>query len=572
MHSHNDQYPSIRAMSNFVKVLALGVLSLSVGAGELYNGIVWEGSWPPHRVLTRASRPVPYLLNPPPVIKIDIGRQLFVDDFLIESTDLVRHFHKPRMHPRNPVLKRDRDKSYAMPFSDGVFYDPHERLFKAWYRCDADTCYATSKDGIEWLRPKLDVVPGTNIIRRGMRDSNSIWMDLNEPDPARRYKMMIFSDGKRESAIQFLASADGIHWSEALGEGRTYKLPNYDRSTMFYNPFRDRWVYSVRVSNVGPVAAPELAKGLGRARYYKEAVDFAEGWKDRNELTPWESSDELDEPDPVNKVPPQLYNLDATPYESLMLGLFTIWRGPENENITDRPKRNEIVLAYSRDGFHWDRPDRTPFIGVSERRGDWNWGNVQSVGGGCVVVGDELYFYFSGRQGNPDHLPGVKTDATAATGLAILRRDGFASMHADREGFLLTRKLRFRGSHLFVNADARHGSIEAEILDTAGKVIAPFSRANSIAVQKDGTKLAMRWKGAPDLSAVAGRDVAIRFYVRSADLYAFWVSLTPGGESRGYLAAGSTENRGVQDAVGDHTRSDATRPSSRRRDSQAAEN
>ncbi len=36
---------------------------------------------------------VPYLQSPPSVIPIDVGRQLFVDDFLIEKTDLERTFH-----------------------------------------------------------------------------------------------------------------------------------------------------------------------------------------------------------------------------------------------------------------------------------------------------------------------------------------------------------------------------------------------------------------------------------------------------------------------------------------------
>jgi hypothetical protein len=531
--------------------IVLGLLGLAFLAhGEvLYNGIRKPDTWPPQRTLSRTPRPVPYLQQRPEVVLIDVGRQLFVDDFLIESTDLQRVFHQPKMHPKNPVLRREskQEESYAFPFSDGIFYDPQLKLFRAWYRCNADTCYATSKDGINWTRPKLDIIPGTNVIRKGTRDSNSIWLDLEEKNPALRHKMMIFTSGKQESAIKFLASADGIHWSEPMGEGRTYRLPNYDRSSMFYNPFLERWIYSVRVSNVGPVAAPELVDGIGRVRYYKEVKYFAEGWKDRSELAPWEGADDLDTPDPVNKVPAQLYNLDATPYESLMLGLFSIWRGPENENIKDRPKRNEIVLGYSRDGFHWDRPDRHPFIGVSDKRGDWNWGNVQSVGGGCVVVGDKLYFYFSGRRGNPEGIPGAKADAGAATGLAILRRDGFASMRAKGEGSLLTRKLRFSGSHLFVNADARLGSIQAEVVDANGQVMAPFTRENSIAVKKDGVKLAMRWKGADDLSRLAGKDVSIRFFLRDADLYSFWVSKSKAGESNGYLAGGSVDHSGSRD-------------------------
>ena len=42
--------------------------------------------------------------------------------------------------------------------------------------------------------------------------------------------------------------------------------------------------------------------------------------------------------------------------------LFTIWQGPTNEVCKELniPKRNEVFVGYSRDGFHWHRPSRTP--------------------------------------------------------------------------------------------------------------------------------------------------------------------------------------------------------------------
>ena len=47
-----------------------------------YNGIATPHIWPPQHIETDgAPLPVPYLNNPPPVIPIDTGRQLFVDDF-----------------------------------------------------------------------------------------------------------------------------------------------------------------------------------------------------------------------------------------------------------------------------------------------------------------------------------------------------------------------------------------------------------------------------------------------------------------------------------------------------------
>src|SRR6266852_5210921 len=107
---------------------------------ELYNGIRVPPSWPPKdRAFSLEPMPAPYLLSPPAIIPIDIGRQLFVDDFLIEKTTLRRTYHQAQYHPANPVLRPDKpwEKSgkdpTAMVFSDGVWYDPQDRLFKMWY-------------------------------------------------------------------------------------------------------------------------------------------------------------------------------------------------------------------------------------------------------------------------------------------------------------------------------------------------------------------------------------------------------------------------------------------------------
>jgi len=95
---------------------------------------------------------------------------------------------------------------------------------------------------------------------------------------------------------------------------------------------------------------------------------------------------------------PQLYNLDAVAYESVMLGLFSMWRGER----PDREKPNDVCVGFSRDGWNWTRPDRRAFIPVSETYGDWNYSNVQSVGGGCLVMGDELQAIMDAGQRSRD--------------------------------------------------------------------------------------------------------------------------------------------------------------------------
>lgn len=548
----------------FLRGAAAGAILAPLGArafeqarqGEvLYNGITLGSPWPP-RLQYPDDHPITpaYLADPPAIIPIDVGRQLFVDDFLIAETSLMRTYHRATYHDANPVLRpqttwemldtvaertKTRQNPAAMVFSDGVFFDPVSRLYKMWYMggYSGPTCLVTSTDGINWTRPAFDVVAGTNIVNTGNRDSSTVWLDLAAADPAQRYKMSAWYDHKLTLSV----SPDGVHWREIARTGRAG-----DRSTFFYNPFRKVWVFSVRADQF-------VSSISGRYRKYWESRDFAAAadW-DRVEPVAWVKADTSDFARPEAPSPAELYNLDAVGYESVMLGLFSVWRGESDV----REKINEITLGFSRDGFHWYRPDRNAFIPVSDVEGSWNWANVQSAGGGCVVAGDRMHFYVSGRQGYPGTgLPGV-----CSTGLAFLRRDGFASMDwlpdsarvrrrvddPSGAGVLLTRPLRFDGKHLFVNADVQGGELRVEVTDANGRTIAPLSRAACRPVTGDGTRLEIQWPGS-SIAAVAGQTVRLRFVMTRGRLFSFWVSPWPTGESRGFPAAGGPEFKGQAD-------------------------
>jgi hypothetical protein len=283
---------------------------------------------------------------------------------------------------------------------------------------------------------------------------------------------------------------------------------------------------------------------MGRTRGYVENADVLAGarWKAVGDPLPWAGADRDDRRRDDLRVQPQLYNLDCVAYESLLLGLFSIWRGQPK----DRPKPNEVCAGFSRDGFHWHRPDRRALVPVSENQGDWNWGNVQSAGGCCLVVGDRLYFYVSGRAG----VKGSPASGVSTTGLAVLRRDGFASMGAgDQERSLVTRPVTFRGKHLFVNVAAEGGELRAEVLDKDGQVIPGLTRDNCVPVRADSTRAAVTWKGA-DLAKLPGQVVRFRFSLRNGGFYAFWVSPEETGASHGYVAAGGPGLTGPTDTVG----------------------
>jgi len=517
-----------------------GTLAAAEDASEvLYNGIVLPAQWPPQRNPSQIYQIPSYIQKPPPVILIDTGRQLFVDDFLIESTTLSRKPHRPVMYPGNPVLSPGGADNHnaAMPYSDGVWYDPADHLFKIWYYGGYTNVisYAYSTDGVTWIKPSIRdaAVPNTNmlLVIGGARDSTTVWMDLADPDPSRKFKAFAYYPWTH---LDVYFSPDGIHWTK-----QPYTIPTLsDRTTVFYNPFRSVWVNSLRAVDSIPAVGAAKAR-RSRVRYYQESRDLL-NWTPSN-ASFWVGPDERDPP--YQNVPdaalPELYNLDATPYESLLVGLFSWFEPGPQFNPSSGPGRNivELGVGFSRDGYQWVRPTRgsaaNAFIPASDVDSTWNAYNTQSAGGGFLVVGDELWFYFSGRTMKKPN------NGVMSTGLAKLRRDGFYSMDAGSvDGVLTTRPVKFSGNYLFVNVNDPRGQLTVEVLDQNGNVVAPFSRGNAVPIAVNNTIQKVAWTGAADLSSLAGKHVRFRFYLQNGELYSFWVTRSIAGASHGYVAAG----------------------------------
>lgn len=497
----------------------------------LYNGIVLPAQWPTKRSYSNDIRkgmtPADYW-DKPAVAYATVGRQMFVDDFLIKSTTMRRVYHYPEVYTQ-PVLTPDKSwetsangkSQFAAPFSDGVWYDELDGKFKMWYMAADDaTCYAESTDGITWSKPELDVYEGTNIVRKGsVRDASSIWVDKS--GNGARYKMFEVCGGAGNWAYQYLTSTDGIHWRDQQAASGSVA----DRSTVFYSPFRNVWAWSmrhnVRVTKTDPYTI--------RARDYMENADPVAGNKAANAnldcfwFGTWPTEQTWSQ-NVSNDGAPGIYNHDAMPYESVMLGFFSVWQGPENDvcNQLGMIKRNQIMVGYSRDGgYSWQRDDMNPFIAIDESAGSYRGGNLQSAIGSPIIVGDKLYFYFSARRMEN------KTEITT-TGLATMRRDGFASMSGS--GLIVTDRLLCEGSTLWLNA--RIGkSLKIEILDSEGNEMSQFTTelqpSDNCAIKVcDGLA-----------ETIKNKAISLRFTASDCDIYSFWIGDT-NGKSRGYTAGG----------------------------------
>lgn len=278
--------------------------------------------------------------------------------------------------PLTRVLAPDQpwEGTCAMPFSGGLHWDPVDQVFKCWYMGGWPTmsalCLAVSDDLVHWRKPRRDVVPGTNIVLQapGLDTANVV------PVNGRWYLALTHGNGP----MDLLSSLDGVHWTL---EGHTPDVG--DRTTLFWNPMRERWSFCVR-------AGAGIASDPRRADLVESESFVPTAWHP----VPWLTADPQDVCfEGCGSDHGQLYAVDVIPWGSELIGLLTIWRGLE----PNRPKLNDVCWARSTDGLTWTRTDYQPFLTRSDDPTAWNYGNVQAVCGGILRKSGSVYAFASGR-------------------------------------------------------------------------------------------------------------------------------------------------------------------------------
>jgi hypothetical protein len=102
--------------------------------------------------------------------------------------------------------------------------------------------------------------------------------------------------------------------------------------------------------------------------------------------------------------------------------------------------------------------------------------------------------------------------------LAVLRRDGFISLDAgDQEGHVVTKPFEMSGGKLTVNANAHEGELRVEVLDSQNVVVAISENLG-----EDSTGKELQWKQG-ELAGLKGQMVALRFTLRNAQVYSYWL-------------------------------------------------
>lgn len=453
-------------------------------------------------------------------VAIGTRLELLVDDFLIAH----RQNAEFRLHA--PV-KAPRPKS-PLPVRHMMTVIKDGDLFRAWYR-GSDPAYqgephsgnpgemvhyAESRDGHEWTFPNL----GLHEVN-GTRDNNVILARLppfctnfmpfldTRPnvDPAERYKALAGYPGPGDKrgldepghGLFAFVSPDGLRWTQKNEAIR----------------YRPEWRHAFDSPNVS---------------FWSEAeqcyVCYFRTWTEdrRRSVSRATSPDFVTWSEPVAMNPnlpgEHLYTSMTAPYfRAPHFYLATPTRfipGRGNAPQYDQKDLNVTDVLFMSTRASSERFDRTfteAFIrpGLDPER----WGNrANYLALNLLPTGPhELSLY---------HRSGDRY---------VLRTDGFISLHTgSQEGEMLTRPLLFEGTQLVLNhSTSAAGGIRVEIQDASGQPLPGFRLKDAVTLYGDSIGEAVRWQNDPDLAALAGTPVRLRFVMTEADLFSFRFQVRP---------------------------------------------
>ena len=495
------------------------------------------------------------------VLSIGTQKQLFIDDYIIESTEpgIFQILNRPQKYAGNPIIQMDRCWEATLGFTENLnlVYDREENVFKMWngvvdYDWSEDFLgYFVSKNGIHWEKPfvgqfdyhspecKGRPTRNHNFVAKG---AGGVIKDLHEKDPQKRYKRL-YGRPEPQKGTWAAYSPDGIHWTDyPHPEVNPVYLANDTHQAVFWDDRREEYVAHIRLWPPIFRGDPRMWAGTARGKGHLRVPGIATS----RDFIHWQAPERMRDPVEVNEnyilVPPDekdtpatrgFYTMETLQYEGTYIAFLTPYHtypGMERNMPPTRGNarnpwidRIDIQLAFSRDGTHWRREaERRTFL-PNGPEGSYDAGMI-FVAQPPIVREDlgEIWIYYSGfRKGHWSSIRGETEESTI--NLAKLRLDGFVSLTGGK-GFATTKALTFEGGRLRFNAITAgdEGAVHVEILDAkTNQPVSGYGKADCDRFQGNEIRHTASWKGRSDVSRLAGKPVKLRFYLERAKLFSF---------------------------------------------------
>jgi hypothetical protein len=458
---------------------------------------------------------------------------LAIDDVSLPLKHNVCYYlSKPKVR-KQPVLTPSRDDPAAPDHLAAHFYGSvlhDEGKFRMWYYpvsfgkdftdlTQGPVCYAESDDGLQWTKPNL-----RQIEFKGSKDHNGIKLpekviegvhvikDEDDPDPARRYKMVYNPHNGRTFTIQTATSADGIHWRRPAA----YPKDQFLEQSGF---FKFNGMYLVHGQGL---EAGEGGGARGRQGYAWVSYDF-DNW-----ITATAETFTLAEPvETARRGTTQPYDqvhlgVAGTNLGNVVVGLYGLWHnypGDRSRNVPESWFGHEktscdLGLVVSNDGIHFREPVKGHVYisrvdsAVTAVDGK-TYPTILIQSSEAVNVGDETRIYH-GRWRNAAY----GRDYWGEVALATLPRDRWGALglypnRSDGEVWSTVVRLPQAGCQMILNADAA-GSMRVEIADERFRPLPGFCGSDCGTTEAtDGLECPVTWRGG-GLTTLGGRRIRLR--------------------------------------------------------------
>jgi hypothetical protein len=446
-------------------------------------------------------------------VAFGMRRELFVDDFLIDRMEgAALRLHQPV--PRDVVITCDApwegntSAYFTLLQDDGVirmyYRGSHSDGAKKKAPHPEFVCYAESRDGLTFTKPKLGLIEFN-----GSKENNIIWagdggthnfapfLDTNPAcASASRYKALARGDtlvnGKKKSVLYAYHSADGVRWAKTSGTPVITEGAFDSQNIAFWDAERGEYRAYWRYFSAGYTDERGWKPSGVRAIRTATSKDFVH-WSPHADLQ-------------YGDAPPEhLYTNAVRPYfraPHLFIGFPTRFQ-PKTEQV-------EPVFMSSRDGVNFRRSaeELIPITAPQDR--DGNRANYMTHGLLQLPGNDrELSVYATER-----YYAGNGSRVRRFT----FRTDGFMSVHAPQAGTLITRPFTLEGARLVLNLISQ-GGCRVELQDASGKPLRGFAAADCKPVTGDFVDHVVAWEGGT-LGPQIGRQVRLRFDLNEVDLFA----------------------------------------------------
>ena len=443
----------------------------------------------------------------------------FIDDWMLDSRrDVDRVFPAPQ--PMSLIGAEDLGLST-------IIYDPEVKRLRAWTKMpDATTAILyESEDGVKWHATEhtRDIYPAQNFFEQ------TWFYDPWDSDQNHRHKMVSYPYKKNHwggdrGVIE--TSPDGITWT--LQPEWVWESPGtYGSDTsnnMFYNPFLHEYAVICR----------------------KYHIDRRIAMVTSRDLKNWSRPVMLMIPDPMDPPLTQFYGMGAFLYrDEVFIGFPQFYRVPNDEErrggssaFYKMSGKIHSELAYSYDGYAWNRTTRQPVI-PSIEPGEYGGGTlfvramVQRPADGRILVYSRgclrLHDLDRDKTGKPRPLPEKYDGKMNHLLLHTWRADGFACLESfSNTAMIRTRYLVPHSPELTLNLQIPFGTARVQVVDAKNCPVPGFTFDDCEPLRGDDIRMPVRWREHRDLTAVMdGKRIALEIRFSSGRLYAINLHCSP---------------------------------------------